>query len=242
MKEREIYADIKAPTPLIIRIDGRNFHNLSEVLEFDKPYDLGFAESMANATEIFFEKSGFNPEIAYIFSDEVNIFLREVPFNGRIEKLVSVVSSFFSSVLTILLLREKGKKVETVPISFDGRVIPICEHHLIKYLEWRQREAWRNHVNSYGYYALKEEGLKGEEIQNMLRGMKSPEIHDFLLLKKGINLNETPAWQRRGILVGREVVEKGKTTRKRIVQIWTLPIFKSEEGRELIERISGSGL
>ena len=239
MKEREVYAEIRAPLPLIIRIDGRNFQRFLEEKGFQKPYDRRFAEAMANATELFFKRSGFHPELAYIFSDEVSFFFREVPFNSRIEKLDSVVASFFASALTIILGVDE-------PLSFDARVIPICEHELVEYLAWRQAEAWRNHVNSYGYYTLRREGLSGEEAQKRLKGMKASEIHE-MLFSKGINVAETPAWQRRGILVAWERYEKegtdarsGKRTkavRKRVVQLWDLPIFKSEEGRALLKRI-----
>ncbi|MDF2955766.1 tRNA(His) guanylyltransferase Thg1 family protein [Candidatus Alkanophaga liquidiphilum] len=239
MKEREVFAEIRAPLPLIIRVDGRNFHRFLEKKGFQKPYDKRFAEAMANATELFFKKSGFHPELAYIFSDEVSFFFRTVPFNGRVEKLDSVVASFFSSAFTIIFGADE-------PLSFDARVIPICEHELVKYLAWRQAEAWRNHVNAYGYYTLRREGLSGEEAQKMLRGMKASEIHEFLF-SKGINVAETPAWQRRGILVAWEKYEKvcfdarsGKNTRivrKKLVQLWDIPIFKTEEGRALLTRL-----
>jgi len=72
-RDREIYAEIKAIPPLIVRADGKNFKRvLSD--KFEKPYDERFAKGMAKAVEIFFLSSGFDPKLAYIFSDEISFF------------------------------------------------------------------------------------------------------------------------------------------------------------------------
>ena len=47
---REIYAEIKAIPPLVVRADGRNFKRvLSD--KFQKPYDKRFAKGMAEAVK-----------------------------------------------------------------------------------------------------------------------------------------------------------------------------------------------
>ncbi len=93
-RSREIYAGIKAIPPLIVRADGRGFKRvLSD--KFEKPYDERFARGMAKAVEIFFENSGFVPKLAYTFSDEISFFFVHVPYEGRIEKLDSVIAGFF---------------------------------------------------------------------------------------------------------------------------------------------------
>lgn len=235
MKNHEIYANLKALAPIIVRIDGRNFKRKLEHLYLEKPYDKRFAEVMADSSEEFLTKSGINSPFLYTFSDEINIFLDKLPFNGRIEKLNSVIPSFFSSALT-LSLEPKS------PLSFDSRVIPICPDNIIKYLEWRQAEAWRNHINSYAYYTLLE-GLGKREAVQRLKKMKSAQIHE-MLFERGINLNETPVWQRRGIIISKETYkkegqnpktdEKVVTSRTKAIQNWEPPIFKSEEGKKFI--------
>jgi tRNA(His) 5'-end guanylyltransferase len=76
--------------------------------------------------------------------------------------------------------------------------------------------------------------------------MKASAIHE-LVFQHGINLAETPAWQRCGVLIYREIHEKTgydpikktevKTQRRKIVQLWDTPIFKTEEGRKLVTRL-----
>ena len=45
----EIYKDIKALPPVIIRVDGRNFKESLSRFGFEKPYDIAFAQGMVSA-------------------------------------------------------------------------------------------------------------------------------------------------------------------------------------------------
>ena len=240
-KEREIYAGIRASTPLIVRADGRNFKRVLLEHKFQKPYDERFVKGIVDSTELFFVKSGFDPLLAYIFSDEISLYFRFVPFRGRIEKLDSIIASFLASALTIALDFKD-------PIAFDARVIPVCgDEEVVAYFAQRQAEAWRNHINAYGYYGLIESGLSAREAEKRLRGMKAEDVHE-ILFQMGINLKDTPSWQRRGIMVVRHGYEKEgydpraaknvtvTVTRYKITQLWDLPLFNTEEGEKLIRR------
>jgi tRNA(His) 5'-end guanylyltransferase len=213
----EIYSDLKVRHPLVIRADGRGFGKILEGRR--KPYDPDFARSLAGAASRFFQESGMDPALAFLFSDEINLLFLDAPFGGRVEKLDSVVASFLSGALSLAVGRV---------VSMDARVIPLCASEIEGYLAERQDETWRNHVFSYGFYALVEDGSSRAEAMERLRGMREPQIHE-LLFQRGINLARTPAWQRRGILVHRAEEE--------VVQSWDLPLFRSEEGRRILEEI-----
>ena len=132
------------------------------------------------------------------------------------------------------------------PVSFDSRIILLGKEDIYKYLLWRQAETWRNHVSSYGYYTLLKSGTSENEAAASLKNMKASEIHE-LVFSHGINLAQTPDWQRCGIIVYRESHEKTgfdpikqkevKVQRKKIIQDWEPPIFKTVEGRKLITRL-----
>ncbi len=239
LKEREIYSDIRVFPPFAVRIDGRGFRRALDILDLKKPYDEQFAHAMADSVELFLTESGINPLFAFTFSDEVTFFFYEIPFNSRIEKIDSIIPSFISSALTLKLNLDN-------PIAFDSRVILLGKEDIYKYLLWRQAETWRNHVSSYGYYTLLKTGLSEKDASLCLKNLKANQIHE-LVFKHGVNLAETPTWQRCGILVYREIYEKAgydpvkkidvKTHRSRIIQEWNSPIFKSEEGKKLIERL-----
>jgi len=241
MKEREIYAGLRTVAPFFVRVDGRNFRHALSLLKREQPYDLAFAESMGAASEALMRRSGLPVQLVFTFSDEANALFREAPFDGRVEKLDSIVASFFASAATLNLFSD-------VPLAFDARIIPVSAMDIPIYLESRQNETWRNHVHAYGYYYLRQNGQTGREAHATLLGMSSSEMHE-LMFSHGVNLAKTPAWQRRGILVHKQSYEKegldpitgrpSTTRRSRVVQNWDLPIFKSPEGREMLVGLIG---
>jgi tRNA(His) guanylyltransferase len=216
----EIYSSLKARPPLIVRADGRGFKKILE--DFKKPYDLNFAQTIADATAKIFEDSGLAPAFAYTFSDEISLVFINLPFSGRVEKMDSLVAGSISGIMSLSLKRA---------VSFDCRAIPVCKAEIQEYLEERQEEAWRNHVFSYGFYSLVENGLTNTKAMEQLRGYKEQEIHE-LVFKNGVNLAKTPAWERRGILIHRK--------EGRIFQNWDVPLFKSKEGRNMVDLLIGS--
>ncbi|MDM7934851.1 MAG: tRNA(His) guanylyltransferase Thg1 family protein [Methanothrix sp.] len=216
----EIYSGLRARAPLVVRADGRGFKKVLEGAR--KPYDLGFARSMAGCTSRLFQDSGLSPVLAYTFSDEISLLFLDPPFAGRVEKIDSLIAGFLSAALSMELKRL---------VSMDCRTIPLCRSEILEYLAERQDEAWRNHVFSYGFYMLVEEGLTATEAMEQIRGMREPEIHE-MVFHRGVNLARTDPWERRGIMVYRREGE--------IVQDWELPLLRSDEGRMLLEAITGT--
>lgn len=237
MKEYEIYRDIKALPPIVIRADGRNFKESLKRLRFEKPYDIRFEKGMVSAARRLLIDSSLAPEWVYTFSDEFNILFNELPFDGRIEKLDSVVPSYLASALTIAL------DIDT-PLAFDARVIPIHKEDIPSYLQFRQAEAWRNHMQSYGFYTLVKEGMGEREAALRMHGMKSEDIHE-MMWQRGINLGETPGWQRKGVFIYRKKTgkegydpirkEKVMVTRMEVEELWDPPLFSSYEGRQFLK-------
>ncbi|KAF5410003.1 MAG: hypothetical protein C5S47_07745 [Candidatus Methanogasteraceae archaeon] len=236
-RNHEIYASLRVLPPVIIRVDGRSFKSVLHRHGFEKPFDHRFASATATAAESLMKESGLHPMIAYTFSDEINLLFTDqvLPFDGRVEKLVSVVSSYITGVV--------ARSLEISQIAFDGRAIPLHPSEIADYLIWRQREAWRNCINGYGYYTLRSLGISREDAASRMRGMRAPDIHE-LCFRNGINLNSVPAWQRRGVLVHRtEYAKHGYdpvreievvADRRRVVQNWDLPIFASDAGGSLL--------
>ena len=215
----EIYSSLKARPPLVARADGRGFKKI--LVGFKKPYDLNFARSMVGATIGLFEDSGLAATFAFTFSDEISLIFLEAPFAGRIEKVDSLIAGFLSGALSLAFGRA---------VSVDCRVIPVCKAEIVEYLAERQEETWKNHIFSYGFYMLVEDGLTNSQAMEQLRGLREQEIHE-LVFRSGVNLAKTPAWERRGVLVYRKDDE--------IVQDWDLPLFKSEDGNSLINQLVG---
>jgi len=236
---QETFAQLIIPPdfPFFIRLDGRRFRAVSEKVNAEKPFDERFANCLVLAARALFQ-GGFNPALVYVASDEINALLLDAaPFRRRVEKIDSVFAGILSSAFSLGLLKFYGK---TLVVAFDARVVIFPPEKIVEYLDWRQREAWRNHNNAYAYWLLRKEGHRPLEAASRLKGLKTKDIHD-LLFRQGINLAQTPAWQRRGILLYREPYQKpvGNQTviRRRITENWTLPLFPSTEGRALIQQI-----
>lgn len=239
MKEREIYAGIRTLPPVIIRLDGRAFHSVLSDLSLQKPFDYAFADAMVQVCSVFFSKSGLTPLLAFTFSDEISLYLRDLPFEGRVEKMASVLASFASSALTIALHLSE-------PIAFDARIIPVEPGLVPGYLAWRQKETWRNHMNGYSQSLLIRDGMSPEAAQRRLNGMSAGKLHE-ICFQHGVNLATTPAWERRGIMVYKRKVEKegfnpltGEktwTVRNVVIEDRNLPLFSKPEGEDLIWQI-----
>ena len=241
MKDCEIFSNLKVPcgSKIIIRADGRNFSGLSNILELERPYDKFFANLMIDVCSDFFVE--FSPMLIFTFSDEINVLLSEIPFNGRVEKLNSVFASFISGSFTKNISKylnhfNKAEPSNLKPISFDSRVIPLSDTGVIEYFKNRQNEAWRNCLNGYSYWKLREEHGKSRAVE-ILNKKKSSELHE-ILFERGLNMSELPQWQRRGIglykkdisINGYNPINKENVTsnRSKIYKNWELPLFDNE--------------
>jgi len=238
MKEREVYASLRVLSPIIIRIDGRSFHALTESLV--RPFDEHFSTVMTEVGRDLIERSGLGIRFAYTFSDELSLYFDELPFDGRIEKLDSVVASYAASSYTL-------RFPSSEPVAFDSRIIPITLDTLCPYLLLRQQEAWRNHNNAYSQHLMRENGLSSSETSSYLHEKSTKDLHE-ICFAHGINLAHTPAWQRRGILIYKTIIEKeaynpktgahGVTYRKKVIIDRNIPLFSTPEGCELVRQIS----
>lgn len=213
----EIYSRLFARAPLAVRADGRGFKKILEASK--KPYDIDFARSMVGAVQSIFLDSGLSPALGFTFSDEISLIFLELPLAGRVEKIDSLIAGFLSAALSLDLRRL---------VTMDCRTISLCRSEICEYLDERQDEAWRNHVFSYGFYMLREDGLSATQAMEKLRGLGESEIHE-LVFQKGINLARTPAWERRGVMVYRQDGQ--------VAADWQMPLFSSKEGKEIVARI-----
>ena len=237
MKDFEVYSSLKVPknSKIIVRLDGRSFHKLAKDLNLVKPYDENFYRVMSKVCNDLFKE--FSPVFVYTFSDEISLLLEKIPFDGRIEKINSVIASFTSSSF-VLHYDENFKK----PPSFDSRIIPISDEDILKYFKWRQDESWKNCIASHGISFLKSK-YSNKRANDMITGLKSSEIHE-LLYQNGINLNDVETYKKRGIAVYRKnkkVVGFNKKENREQVSYrtytyvdWEVPKFNKEFFENLI--------
>jgi len=240
LEENEVYSNLRIPrnNEFFVRLDGRRFNRLCKLLDAEKPFDMRIARCFVQAARAVYS-SGFTPSLCYLCSDEANLlFLPPPPFNGRVEKLDSVLASIVSSGFTLAINEIFGKKIAA---PFDSRVTLTPAELIFKYLTWRQRESNGNYLNAYGYWTLIREGLNPRTAAEQLRGLDAAEIAK-LIAKHGVDLSEKPIWQRKGILLYRKTAVKyrlgvGEIMRTRFEEDWAPPDFASRNGRALVRRI-----
>lgn len=232
----EIYSGIEVPQqPFFVRLDGWKFHGLTEQLKLRQPFDKKFANALAKTAEQLFI---FEPCLAYIFSDEINLlFLRPTGFS-RVEKIDSILAGLASSTLSLLLKKR---------CIFDCRVIPLPKEKILSYLIWRQAECFRNYYNAWARaFLIKKEKLSPRAAAKKLEGIKIAGLREIL---NKYTKKQPPAWQRAGIALYKEEYEKRgydpirkkyvMVKRKRIRQDWNLPDFRSKQGQEFLEKLIG---
>ena len=86
--------------PCVIRLDGHCFHTFTR--GFRRPYDTRIHEAMAATATDLLER--FGAVTAYTESDEISLLFPpsegdtvNLPFNGRVQKVVSVTAGFASA-------------------------------------------------------------------------------------------------------------------------------------------------
>jgi tRNA(His) 5'-end guanylyltransferase len=239
MDNYEIFANLATIPPVFVRLDGRAFHGLTKKYGFAKPFDDRFSTAMVNTCRALVADSGLAPVFAYTFSDEISLYFNGLPFSGRVEKIDSVAASYAASALTIALGADE-------PLAFDARIVQANTESAIAYMTGRQDEAWRNHLNAYCQQALIVEGMDATDAARQLKGMPAQELHE-MMHKRGTNLAKTPAWQRRGVLVRKKVVEKDgynpvtdkrvTVTRSIVAEDRDLPLFSTPEGQAFLQKL-----
>jgi tRNA(His) 5'-end guanylyltransferase len=69
---------------------------------------------------------------------------------------------------------------------------------VVDYFRWRAEDAQRNALNGHCYWRLRQEGFSRRAAAGRLEGLDAAGKNE-LLFRYGINFNDLPAWQKRGI-------------------------------------------
>lgn len=199
-RARERYHDLSVPDGqwIVIRVDGRSFTTLTTA-HFTKPFDDRFGELMAVTAAALLQE--FAGVYVYTQSDEISVLLpRSTEAFGRsVEKLVSLTAATASAAFTDAAARR---------VSFDARIWTGDEvGDVVDYFAWRQADADRNALNTCLYWALREQGLTARQAQRRMAGL-AREAKKAAVATYGPAFDERPAWQRRGVGIWFETVEK----------------------------------
>lgn len=186
---------------IVVRLDGRGFtKKTKDVWQLQAPFDTRFNDVMAQTCE-YLMTVGFNVVYAYTQSDEISLLfhLHEDSFNRKTRKILSIMAGEASGFFSLTM----GKIA-----SFDARICQLPNAKLVvDYFRWRQEDAHRNSLNAHCYWLQRHQGISANQATNFLVG-KSLEAKHELLFANGINFNDLPNWQKRGVGVYWDTITK----------------------------------
>lgn len=177
---------------MVARLDGRSFTRLTkEVCQFEAPFDERFRDLMIETAESLMT-CGFRVVYAYTVSDEISLLFdqNEQLFGRKLRKYNSTLAGEASAKFTLLL----GNVA-----SFDCRISQLPNAGLVvDYFRWRSEDAALNALNTYCYWTLRKLGMDEQAATEKIFGLSVSQKNE-LLFEKGINFNDVPNWQKRGI-------------------------------------------
>ena len=223
--------------PLIIRIDGKAFHSFTR--GFKKPFDDILMASMRD-TAVQLCKYIEGCKVAYTQSDEISLLLTDYDsintepwFRKNLIKIVSIAASV--ATLEFNRAYESHVKEASSDIDmrhminvylprigtalFDARAFVLPKDEVCNYFIWRQQDASRNSIQMVGQAHFSHKELQGKNCDM---------IQEMLYMHHGINWNDLPIPQKRGLCIIKEKYLKDDVERSRWIADENIPIFTQD--------------
>lgn len=204
--------------PAIIRVDGKAFHSFTKGMT--KPFDEELKNAMVAATkELCREIQG--AKIAYSQSDEISILVIDYEkigtdawFDYQVQKMASVSASIWSAYMNEFI-RPYTKKIALC----DSRVFNLPKEEVNNYFLWRQQDATKNSISMVAQSLFS---------HGSLQGLSGPKMQEKMFQEKGINWNNLPTWQKRGLCVTKQEIKKKDSIRYKWEVDNEIPIFSQD--------------
>lgn len=192
--EKNFSNEVMIPTlPVIIRLDGNNFHTWTKGLE--KPFDEMLCKLMVETTKFLVKET--NAVVGYTQSDEITLILysdnrkSSIYNDGKKQKILSKLTAkcvnFFNEKRKELLHNHNRTSV------FDCRIYQVPTlHDACVQLLWRENDATKNSISM-----LAQSLFPHKDLQN-LNGIQ---LQDKMMIERGVNWNNLEAKFKRGSYV-----------------------------------------
>jgi tRNA(His) guanylyltransferase len=196
-------------TPLLARLDGRAFHTFTRDLR--RPYDEAMSRCMIETARYLVQE--LNALVAYTQSDEITLAWfepadspTEYPFDGRYQKLASVLAGLASTRFYQLVLELMPAKVREVP-HLDCRVwqVPALSDAAEVFV-WREEDAIKNSTTMAALAHFTDREIHG----------KDTATKQEMLLARGVDWRAYPAFFQRGTYLGRRSSMQTLTSEERM--------------------------
>lgn len=179
--------------PVIIRIDGCHFHTYTRGMK--KPFDEDLTNAMWETCK-YLAQNIMGCKLVYHQSDEISLVLTnydklttESWFDNNIQKIASVSASMATAKFNEIM---REKYPDKTLATFDSRVWVLPHDEVCNYLLWRQQDAAKNSISMVA---------QANFPHRQLQGLNGSQMQDKLMIEKGINWNNLPVWQKRGVCI-----------------------------------------
>jgi tRNA(His) guanylyltransferase len=199
--EKNFSPEIMIPTlPVIIRLDGNNFHNWTKGLK--RPFDEDLNNLMVETTKFLVKET--NAVVGYHQSDEITLILysadRKIALynDGKKQKILSKLTSKCANFFN-------KERIKHLPnhnkiADFDCRVYQTPTlHDACVQLLWRENDATKNSISMLAQSLFS---------HNDLQNLHGDEMQDKMMLEKNVNWNYLPTKYKRGSYVKRVQTSK----------------------------------
>lgn len=223
-EKRETRETLNPNLPIIIRLDGRGFSKFTK--PFKRPYDEDFREVMVATAKHVMENCGGC--LAYTQSDEISILIdrKDVFFNAKKQKVVSVLSAMATSKFVIEAMKKWPEHVSNTTPHFDARAFNVPDYdEAINSIYWRQVDCVRNSVSMVGHYFLSRTDMHKKGVPDVISMLKS---------QKSVDWNDYPNEFRYGVYLYRKQVKTPIED-----EVWNkIPDKNKPESREALRNIT----
>ncbi|AGO10483.1 AaceriABR031Cp [[Ashbya] aceris (nom. inval.)] len=210
VREYEVHDTLLPETYIVVRIDGKHFHEFSQHYSFDKPNDQRALKLMnASAKNVVLAYSG-DIILAFGESDEYSFILRKdsTLFKRRRDKLSTLFVSLFTAQYVTLwpkFFPEQPLNHKRLPF-FDSRCVCYPNTKIVKdYLCWRYVDTHINNLyNTVFWNLVLRCNLTPREAEQRLSGTLSSDKQEILFSECGINYNNEPEMFKKGSLINRK--------------------------------------
>lgn len=231
--------------PVVARMDGRGFSKWTKGLE--RPYDQNLSDAMVEVTRKLVEETG--ARIGYTQSDEITLVLlvedikQDMMFDGKTQKLCSVLASMTTALFITECLRREGTEIAKRALQgphFDARVFQVpTQTEAANAVLWREKDACKNAVSM---------AARSFFPHSELQGKSGPQMQEMMFQRGGQNFNDYPASFKRGTFLQARTRETGLpakamewlpegsdgTVLRRSIETIEMPIFSKVTNREAV--------
>lgn len=195
---------------IVVRVDGKKFHEFSKFYDFAKPNDDRALKLMNAAAKNVVLQYRTDMILAYGESDEYSFILKKntALYRRRCDKIATLFVSLFTSNYVALwpkFFPGVELNIKHLPF-FDSRCVVYPNLQIIKdYLSWRFVDTHINNLyNTVFWQLIQVCGMTAQESESRLSGTLSNEKQEILFKDCSINYNDEPEMYKKGSLITRK--------------------------------------